>query len=666
MRFPPDLGCLFDRLRRHRLRDSDPFQRRNPLARRLFQVFFQLLRVVRHQFRPVPRAADLDVEALLRAQVRVARLHRRDHVVHRATLERVHRGRPGMVQMAQRRVLSEPEETFVLELSDADGVVLAGAHATGVIEDHPALAFQWLAQLSRLTGDHVMRAVEEQITAPRGGASQLTVAALDLAGDESRLAALAGGFERFAAARARAASESRPGDAFALSRDRLGLAAAAGRTALAWGAGPLGRPVRAPGRRRLRRGGTPGRSAFRLSAGPGGGRGASVWGRGDYTRFDVLGNALRADNVSQAAHGLDGSAGLDTGGEAVSATVGMDSAWTGGLFGLAASHTEVQADYGVAGDNAGTLQATLTGLYPYFGAQFTERISVWALAGRGVGEQTATAEPGEAAAPLEIESALAGLGARAELVSAERGFSLAMKTDALLSRASFAEDALSAYSLAHGRDLPPGQGLPPGEGVLPAEGEWRRVRLGLEAAWQAEFANGAALRSSLDDAALQDTGDAENGLGAEVGASLRVMDVVPGLSLTLGVRGLVSHDVKDYEEWSGSGGLRYDPEPDSPAGPLISLTRSWGGARTAPLPGVPGIRGLTSSKAHPLTRRNERLSARFAWGFDAFGGLGIPWAQLGTSGSDREYCLGYRLITHRGMPSAEIGASAFAREYRLW
>ena len=543
-------------------------------------------------------------------------------------------------------VLSEPEETFVLELSDADGAVLAGAHATGVIEDDPALASQWLARLSRLTGDHVMRAVEEQITAPRDGASQLTVAGLDLAGDESRLAALAGGFERFARARAGAASTSRSSGALALSD-----------TGPAWQTRAGERPWRGddarPGARFAPRdpgafgaGELLGDSAFRLS-GPGGGRGPSAWGRGEYTRFNMPGTALHPGT------------GLDSGGEALSATVGVDFAWSGGLFGLAASHTEAEADYGVSGQTAGTLEATLTGLYPYFGAQFSERISVWGLAGRGVGEQTATPESGESSAPLELESALAGLGARAELFAAERGFSLAMKTDALISSASFAEDALSVGGRAPGGDLPPGQGL------LPAEGEWRRVRIGLEAAWQAEFDNGAALRWSLEASGLEDSGDAEQGFGAEVGANLRFIDIVPGLSLNFGANGLVSHDVEDYEEWSSSGALRYDPEPDSPAGPLVSLTHSWGAARTAPLAGVPGAAGLAPARTHPLARRDERLSAEFAWGFHAFGALGIPWAQVGTSGSERQYRLGYRLITHRGMPSAEIGASAFAREYRL-
>ena len=70
-------------------------------------------------------------------------------------------------------VLSEPEETFVLQLSDAEGAVLAGAHATGVIEDDPALASQWLARLSRLAGEHVSPRRRSNLNPPWPGSARV-------------------------------------------------------------------------------------------------------------------------------------------------------------------------------------------------------------------------------------------------------------------------------------------------------------------------------------------------------------------------------------------------------------------------------------------------------------------------------------------------------------
>ena len=65
-------------------------------------------------------------------------------------------------------------------------------------------------------------------------------------------------------------------------------------------------------------------------------------------------------------------------------------------------------------------------------------------------------------------------------------------------------------------------------------------------------------------AAREDAGDAENGLGVEVAGGLEFSDLAPGLSLDVGVRGLVSHESDDYEEWGVSGGFRYDPRPRLP------------------------------------------------------------------------------------------------------
>ena len=75
---------------------ADPFEGRDPLAGRRFQPLAQRFGVVGDQLRPMPGAADLDVEALLRGRVRVVRFHDGNHVVDRASLERMHRGRPSM------------------------------------------------------------------------------------------------------------------------------------------------------------------------------------------------------------------------------------------------------------------------------------------------------------------------------------------------------------------------------------------------------------------------------------------------------------------------------------------------------------------------------------------------------------------------------------------
>ena len=500
----------------------------------------------------------------------------------------------------------EPDEFFLVTLSGVNGARLADGEATGVIEDEAAMASQWLARFGRLAGDHVMAAVEEQISAPRGDASQVTVSGY-------RLSADTGAFDT-------GARQLDPLGQPGFGRGPSPGPVAGGIAAAGFGSASAGSAFGAAGRTLSGRD-LLANSSFRLNAGPGGGQGASVWGRADYTRFDHLGEDLQG------------------GGDALSATVGVDWACGRCLIGIALSHTAVEAGYGAAGQESGTLESSVTGLYPYFGLQLAERFSVWGLAGLGQGELIPAPETGARTEKLDIETGLAGLGARAELLSPDKAFSLAVKTDAFVSRATSEEAA----------------------GILEAEGEWRRVRLGLEGSWLAEFDTGASLRSSLEMGALQDAGDAENGLGAEVGASLQLIDVTPGLSLSLSVRGLVSHESEDYEEWGGSGGLRYDPEPASAAGLMVSLTHSWGAAQSGGLQQALRGNGLSRPPTPLLARREEQLSAEFAYGFEAFGALGIPWARFGTTGAGKDFGVGYSLSTHRGLFSLEHGQSALGR-----
>ena len=84
---------------------ADAFERRDTLAGDGLELVPELGRVVGDQLGAVPRPADLDIEALLGRQVRMPGFHRRDHVVHRAALEGVNGRGPGVVEVAQLRVV---------------------------------------------------------------------------------------------------------------------------------------------------------------------------------------------------------------------------------------------------------------------------------------------------------------------------------------------------------------------------------------------------------------------------------------------------------------------------------------------------------------------------------------------------------------------------------
>ena len=145
---------------------------------------------------------------------------------------------------------------------------------------------------------------------------------------------------------------------------------------------------------------------------------------------------------------------------------------------------------------------------------------------------------------------------------------------------------------------------------------------------------------------------------------MEFIDVAPGLSFDLAVRGLLAHEVEDYEEWGVSGGFRYDPAPGTAAGPLVSLTQSW-------QPAGGGLRqtlwrnDLAPAPTPSSRSQAEMLSMAFAYGFEAFGVTSVPWARLGKTRRGDEARVGYSLVTARGMPSLELIRSTLGREYRI-
>ena len=102
---------------RSRANSADAFERRDALARDGLELGAKLGRVVGDQLGPVTRPADFHVKRFLRGEMRMPRLHGGDHIVHRAPLERMHGRRPGVIEMAQLRVVSpELERLAVLQL----------------------------------------------------------------------------------------------------------------------------------------------------------------------------------------------------------------------------------------------------------------------------------------------------------------------------------------------------------------------------------------------------------------------------------------------------------------------------------------------------------------------------------------------------------------------
>ena len=84
-----------------------------------------------------------------------------------------------------------------------------------------------------------------------------------------------------------------------------------------------------------------------------------------------------------------------------------------------------------------------------------------------------------------------------------------------------------------------------------------RGRLALELRRSLEYEGEGALDASLEVAGRVDAGDAEEGVGGEVGIGVDYTSL-RGLDVDARVRYLVAHSEKDFDEWGASVTVRYD------------------------------------------------------------------------------------------------------------
>ena len=325
----------------------------------------------------------------------------------------------------------------------------------------------------------------------------------------------------------------------------------------------------------------------------------SVWGTGAYSSF-------------RARHGLVGVSGdVSTG------ALGADyeqGPWLGGLL---LSRSVGDGDYGAPGGD-GEIRAEVTGLYPHLSYRINDRLSVWGVLGHGAGDLRLTT-PSRESMTVDMDVNMAAAGLHGALLSRANGLSLDMVTDALYVRTS--------------SDSAPG--------LAAARAVVNRVRLGLEGSYFMAVGESSSLVPTFEVAARKDDGDAEMGLGVDVGAGLRFSHA--GLSLEIDGRRLVGHETGDFEQWGVSGTLTYDVDPGSDRGLSISLRPTWGPPSfgrsevTWSRPGQPAFAGAGIQDA------GQRLDAVAAYGLPFFGGTGAPWLSLGTGESVRNVRLGYRV-----------------------
>lgn len=330
----------------------------------------------------------------------------------------------------------------------------------------------------------------------------------------------------------------------------------------------------------------------------------SVWGAGAYSSF-------------RARHGVVGlSGGVSTG------TLGADyeqGPWLGGLL---VSRSVGDGDYGAPGGD-GEIRAEVTGLYPHLSYRINDRLSVWGVLGHGAGDLRLTT-PSQESMTADMDVNMAAAGLRGILLSRASGLSLDMMTDALYVRTS--------------SDAAPG--------LAAARADVNRVRLGLEGSYSMAVGESSALVPTFVVAVRQDDGDAEMGLGVDVGAGLRFSH--RGLLLEVDGRRLVGHATGGFEQWGVSGSLTYDVDRGSDRGLSISIRPVWGASPFGGAEALGSGQGQPAFGSASIRDAGQRLDAVVAYGLPFFGGTGAPWLSLGITSSFRDVRFGYRVGVVRG------------------
>ena len=532
----------------------------------------------------------------------------------------------------------EGEESFVLRLSNAAGAELADAEAVGTIVNSDHMPKAWLARFGRTVTGHVLDAVEARLEAPRaaGGRATLAGQALPSWNDDGGASGSAAGATDAAAPHGAPGIDAADRAAAQAVRSWLAGAGAHGRDGGAYGE---------DGRARFESRALTGRefvtgTSFALTGGSAEGGGfAALWGRGAMTRFD----------------GREGGLTLD--GEVTTGLLGADWATERWTAGLALGHSTGTGGYREGGSCAGEqcggrVEATLTGVYPYAGLTLTDRVSVWAAAGYGAGEVRVTPE-GRAAMTADLAMSMGAAGLRSELLKPENGdgLALAVKGDARFTRTSSSTAKTGSMEAADADVWLLRTGI---EGA-------RRFALG-------DGEDGAAVTPSVELGVRLDGGDAETGVGADMGGGLAFADPRRGLVFESRARGLIAHEASGFREWGASVSFAYRPRPETERGLALSLTQSWGASPTGGMDALLGretLAGLAANDDGGRFEASSRLEGELGYGVAAFGGAftGTPNIGFGLSDNARDVRLGWRLTSAvPGDPGFEVSLDATRRE----
>ena len=255
----------------------------------------------------------------------------------------------------------------------------------------------------------------------------------------------------------------------------------------------------------------------------------------------------------------------------------------------------------------------------YAQVSINDDVDAWAIGGYGTGNMTIDHTACEAF-KTDIGMTMAAAGVRGQIMEADAGdaFDAAVRTDVLWLRATSDRT----------------------ERLLAAQADVTRIRLMVDAG--RSFSAGAGtLTPSIEAGVRHDGGDAEEGVGLELGAGLAYQ--APGFTIEAKARTLVAHDDVADREWGASAAVRIDPGSDG-QGLSLSITPTWGSAASE-AEQLWSTRTAEDLVSDAEFEAKHRLDAELGYGLSGPRGFGIitPYTGLSlTDGAERTLKAGTR------------------------
>ena len=332
----------------------------------------------------------------------------------------------------------------------------------------------------------------------------------------------------------------------------------------------------------------------------------AAWGRVAQSSFDG-----QADTLMLSGDVTTGLLGADIGTENWTAGIAMSIANGDGPFG--------DEEPGGSAHMSGTVVSTLTSLHPYAQVSVNDDVDLWGIAGYGTGAMTIDTSGG-ASYQTDIDMMMAAAGVRGQILDATKGDALdsSVRGDVLWLRTT----SDKTKKLAR------------------AEADVTRLRLMIDAGRTFTVGTGT-LTPTIEAGVRHDAGDAEEGVGFEVGGGLAYRG--HAITLEAKARTLIAHEESAYEEWGASFAIRVDPGSDG-RGLSLSITPTWGSAASE-------AEQLWSTRsAEDLVNDNtfeadRRIDAELGYGVGGPGGFGTltPYAALSlTNNTERTLSGGLR------------------------